>query len=337
MVRSFVLALAILIGLMPTGVLAQTTASKPVLTIYTYDAFAADWGPGGALKKGFEKTCGCTVDFVSADSSIGALRRVQLEGKSTKADIVLGLDTSSVAEAEATGLFAKSDVDTSKLDVPTGWSDPEFVPFDYAYLAFVYNKQKLQTPPHSFKDLIAEPKNFKIVIEDPRSSTPGLALVLWIKAAYGDKAVDIWKGLAPHILTVTPDWSTAYNLFLKGEADMVLSYTTSPAYHEIEEHDDRYAAAKFDEGHYMQIEVAGILKSSPHKTLAREFLSYLISPEGQKIIPYTNWAYTVAKLPGGTPKGFEHLVDPKPVLFLPDKQVRANATKWMNEALAVLN
>ena len=53
---------------------------QPTLTIYTYDSFAADYGPGPGLKAGFEKTCGCTVNFVATDSSIGALRRVQLEG-----------------------------------------------------------------------------------------------------------------------------------------------------------------------------------------------------------------------------------------------------------------
>ncbi|HEX4297570.1 MAG TPA: thiamine ABC transporter substrate-binding protein, partial [Devosia sp.] len=98
-----VFALAVALGLLAAPALAQ---DKPTLTIYTYDAFAADYGPGPGLKAGFEKICNCTVDFVATDSSIGALRRVQLEGSSTKADIVLGLDTSLSGEARATGLFA---------------------------------------------------------------------------------------------------------------------------------------------------------------------------------------------------------------------------------------
>ena len=62
--------------------------------------------------------------------------------------------------------------------------------------------------------------------------------MLWIKAAYGDKAADIWKGLKPHIVTMAQSWDDAYNgIFLKGEADMVLSYTTSPAYHAIAENE----------------------------------------------------------------------------------------------------
>ena len=84
-----------------------------------------------------------------------------------------------------------------------------------------------------------------------------MGLLLWVKAAYGDRRRTIWAALADNIVTVTPGWSEAYGLFLEGEADMVLTYTTSPAYHLIAESDDTKAAALFDEGHYMQIEVAG--------------------------------------------------------------------------------
>src|SRR4051794_28947154 len=98
MVRQTLLALAVALGLGTAAEAADT------LTIYTYDAFASDYGPGPGLKAGFEKTCGCTVEFVATDSSIGALRRVQLEGASTKADIILGLDTSVAGEARATNL-----------------------------------------------------------------------------------------------------------------------------------------------------------------------------------------------------------------------------------------
>ena len=92
------------------------------------------------------------------------------------------------------------------------------------------------------------PKDFKIVIQDPRSSTAGLGLLLWIKSVYGDKTVEYWKHLAPHILTIPKGWSEAYGLFLKGEADMVLSYTTSPAYHIVEENKTNIKSAPFKKG-----------------------------------------------------------------------------------------
>jgi len=331
MLRRFILAFIFALSATGLPALAQ---EKPELTIYTYDAFAAEWGPAGSLKTGFEAFCDCVLTFVSADSSIGALRRAQIEGKNTKADIILGLDTASIGMARATGLFVPHAVDTSALAVPTNWSSGDFVPFDYGYLAFVYNKEKLAHPPGSFEDLIAG--DLKIILQDPRSSTPGLSLVLWIKTLYGDKAGDIWSDLASNIVTVTPDWSTAYALFLKNEADLVLSYTTSPAYHAIAEGDHRFAAAEFASGHYMQIEVAGILKSSPHQNLANTFLTYLISPQAQQFIPHANWTYPVAILESGTPEGFGKLIQPDPVLILPEEIVTKNNRAWIEEMLSAI-
>ena len=231
-------------ALISTATLAQ---DKPVLTVYTYDAFAADWGPAPGIEKAFEANCNCDLVFVATDSSIGTLRKVQLEGPQTSADLIVGLDTNIAEAARATGLFVEHGADTSQLTLPTGeWTDKTFLPFDYSYFAFVYNKEKVTAPPTSFEELIDLPEDFKIVIQDPRSSTPGLGLLLWIQQAYGDKADDIWKGLQPHIVTVTKGWSDAYGLFLKDEADMVLSYTTSPAYHSIAESDTRFASAASD-------------------------------------------------------------------------------------------
>jgi thiamine transport system substrate-binding protein len=327
------LALAVLLAL---AALPATAEDKPTLTVYTYDSFAADYGPGPALKQGFEANCACTVDFVAVDSSLAALRRIQLEGKTTRADILLGLDTSSAGEARATGLFAEHGLTLTGLDLPEPWTDTEFVPFDYGYFAFVYDKTRVPNPPHSFKQLIAEPDSFKIALEDPRSDTPGLGLLLWIKAAYGDEAPAIWKGLKPHILTMARSWDEAYNLFLKGDADMALSYTTSPTYHIVEEKKTQYAAADFDEGLYPQIEVAGMLKSSTHQALARRFLGYLTSPEAQKIIPTTNWMLPVVDVGSALPPAFSEVVTPGKVLHIDAATITANRDKWIAEALAAV-
>ncbi|WMT88911.1 thiamine ABC transporter substrate binding subunit [Pelagibacterium sp. 26DY04] len=316
--------------------LPASAQDNPTLTIYTYDAFAADWGPAPALKEGFEAQCACTLNFVSAEDSISALRRVQLEGETTEADIVLGLDTATIGEGKATGLFTEHTLDLPEFELPIEWTDEVFVPVDYGYFAFVYDSEALPTPPANFEELIALPEDFKIVIQDPRSSTPGLGLILWIKAAYGDGAAEIWEGLAPHVLTVTTGWSESYDLFLAGEADMVLSYTTSPAYHVIAEGEDRYKAARFDEGHYTQIEVAGILASSPDQELARQFLAYLVTPEAQAALPETNWMYPVLEPEGGLNPGFAEMIDPAPALLLDADEVTANTRAWIDEAFANL-
>lgn len=329
------------IVVLATIVYASTTnstlkANKPTLVIYTYDSFAASWGPAPLITKAFDKKYNCNLKFVATSSSIGALRKIQLEGKNTKADILLGLDTNTAELARKTGLFAVQHTDLSKLDLPIKWADKNFVPFDYSYFAFVYDSNKLKNAPTSFEQLANMPKNFKIIIEDPRSSTPGLGLLLWIKYTYKDKALEYWRKLAPHILTITKGWSEAYNLFLKGEADMVLSYTTSPAYHIIEEKKYNYKTANFKAGHYAQIEIAGILKSSKHKALAQKFLNFMLSDEFANIIPTTNWSYPVIKTKKGLPKGFSSVYVPKKMILIDGKTVEKNRKAYINEWLKAL-
>lgn len=304
-------------------------ADKPVLTIYTYDSFISEWGPGPAIEKNFEAICGCDVNFVGLDSSLGILGRLQLEGSSSKADIALGLDTNVMAVAQNTGLFAEHGLKSGANMLPQLIEDKFFLPFDWGYFAFVYDTTKMANPPDSLDALISSKEDIKIAIQDPRTSTPGLGLLLWMKSVYGEDAAAKWQQLQPKILTVTKGWWDAYSLFLEGEADMVLSYTTSPAYHIIAEGKNNYAAADFAEGHYVQIEVAAMLKSAPQPELARQFLSFMHQQGFQSVIPTTNWMYPVTK--SDLPEGFEGLVQPaNSFLFTPD-EVAKNQKNWINE------
>ena len=154
-----------------------------------------------------------------------------------------------------------------------------------------------------------------------------------MKAVYGDKAGEAWTRLSKRVLTVTPGWSEAYGMFTKGEAPMVLSYTTSPAYHMVAENTDRYRAAAFPEGHYMQIEVAGMLKSSRNKPLARQFLTFMTGPGFQNHIPTNNWMWPAGKISEPLPDAFDKLVKPAKSLLLPAEEVRANRKAWIDEWL----
>ena len=289
-------------------------ADTPVLTVLTYDSFTSEWGPGPAVEKAFEATCDCDLQFVPAGDGAALLARVQLEGAASDADVVLGLDASLTAAAAATGLFAPhGQAPATALPVP--FDDPLFLPFDWGWFAFVHDKTKLATPPKSFDELAAS--DLKIVIQDPRSSTPGLGLLLWVKAAHGDRAAEVWQALADNIVTVTPGWSEAYGLFLEGEADMVLSYTTSPAYHLIAEGDATKAAALFDEGNYLQIEVAGKLAATDQSELADKFLAFMQTDAFQSVIPQTNWMYPAMTPAAGLPEGFDSFRPAKSLLLSP--------------------
>jgi thiamine transport system substrate-binding protein len=326
--RSLTLAAGLLAA---TPVVAQT----PVLTVYTYDSFVTEWGPGPAIETAFEAACGCDLQFVPAGDGAALLARLRLEGERTEADVVLGLDTNLTAAATATGLFAPHGHATPALDLPIAWDDPVFLPFDWGWFAFVYDKTKLATPPASFRELADS--DVSILIQDPRSSTPGLGLLLWVKAAYGDEATSIWTALADNVVTVTKGWSEAYGLFLEGEADMVLSYTTSPAYHLIAEDDPTKAAAPFAEGHYLQIEVAGALANSDQPELARDFLAFMLTDAFQSVIPMTNWMYPAVTPEAGLPEGFGSLAIPATSLLIPAAEADAARDEALSEWLGALS
>ncbi len=324
-----------------SAVLTLTGFAIPVqaaekLTIYTYESFTADWGPGPQVEKAFEAECGCDLEFVSVADGVALLNRLKIEGGSTKADIVLGLDTNLTAEAKASGLFAPHGIDTGNVSVPGGWSDDTFVPFDFGHFAVIYDTEKITTPPASLKELTAQSGEAKIAIQDPRTSTPGLGLVLWMRSVFGDDAPTAWADLKDTILTVTPGWSEAYGLFTSGEVEMVLSYTTSPAYHMIAESSERYQAAAFDEGHYMQIEVAGVTSQGAENPLSARFLAFMIGPGFQDVIPETNWMFPAGKTEEPLNPVFDTLVKPSKTLLFSPEEVARNRKDWVEEWLEVM-
>ncbi|CAJ1890673.1 thiamine ABC transporter substrate binding subunit [Aeromonas veronii] len=316
--------------LVTTGLLSANVFAADTLTVYTYSSFTAEWGPGPKIKQAFEKACDCTLNLVPLEDGVAILNRLRLEGNHSKADLVLGLDDALISEAKQSGLFAPHPAKLDGIKVPGGWQDDTFVPYDYGYFAFVYDKDKLKLPPKSLKELVERP-DLKVIYQDPRTSTPGQGLMLWMKSVYGDKAPAAWAELAKKTVTVTKGWSEAYGMFLDGEADMVLSYTTSPAYHLIAESKPQYQAAAFEEGHYRQVEVAAKLKSAKQEKLADQFLQFMVSPAFQQEIPTGNWMYPVIDTP--LPKGFEQMITvAKPLAFSSD-EVAANRKGWIREWL----
>ena len=303
------------------------------LIIYTYDSFVSEWGPGPIIEKTFEEKFNTNIDFISVDSAATLLNKVILEGSTTKADIILGLDMNLLDEANESNLFENIKITNleKKLDLPIEWKSKKFVPYNYGYFAFVYNNKKFTNAPTSMKELINNTEA-KIVIQDPRTSTPGLGLLTWIKSIYGDDAQSEWIKLNKKIVTVTKGWTDAYyNIFLGGEADMVLSYTTSPAAHIMFENNDDFTAINFDEGNYLTIEFAGILKTSKNKKQANNFINFMLSESFQSVIPSTNIMYPSTKIKN-LPEAFKSLAIPKPLQIDP-KKIRESKKIWIEEWL----
>jgi thiamine transport system substrate-binding protein len=334
--RNYRFVPAALAALFPFFATPAISADK-TLTVYTYESFIAEWGPGPKIEKAFEAECGCDLKWVGVADGVALLNRLKLEGDKAEAGIVLGPDTNLVAEAKATGLFEDHGLSTDAVSVPGGFSDEVFIPYDYGHFAVIYDTETIATPPASLKDLVEGDPDQKIVIQDPRTSTPGLGLLLWMKSVYGDDAAAAWEKLSKRVLTVTPGWSEAYGLFTSGEAPMVLSYTTSPAYHMVAEETNRYQAAEFSEGHYLQIEVAGLLANAPDKDLARQFLSFMMTPGFQNEIPTNNWMMPAAEITMELPEAFATLVSPEKTFLYSPEEVAENRAAWIEEWLGAMS
>jgi thiamine transport system substrate-binding protein len=295
--------------------------------IWTYDSFNSEWGPGPAISQTFEEETGIRILWVVHGDAGTLLSRLLLEGKDASADIVLGLDQNLAGRALASGLFepykpAGAERVFSELVIDETW---RLIPWDYSYFAINYDSEKLSVPPASLEDLTKPEYAGKLILLDPRTSSPGLGFFVWTRAVYGDNWPDYWRRLGPSILTIADGWSSGYGLYTKGEAPLVLSYTTSPGYHLEYEDTDRYRAAIFAEGHPIQIEVAGLLAAAKNKANAKKFLDFMLSDSFQTVGPHINWMYPVTPVP--LPESYR--VNPKSDKPLrPDPASEAELNRW---------
>jgi thiamine transport system substrate-binding protein len=297
------------------------------LVVWTYDSFSSEWGPGPEAGKQFLEQSGIAVRWVSHGDAGEVLARLLREGSQARADIILGLDQNMAGRALASGLLepykpAGAEGIPPELVVDPSWA---LSPYDYGYFAICYDSEALPAPPSSLEDLTGSRYAGKLILMDPRTSSPGLGFFAWVREIYGEGWRDYWRRLGPSVLTIADGWSSGYGLFTNGEAPLVLSYTTSPGYHLEYEGSERYRAAIFEQGHPLQVELAGILRTAKNKENARAFLDYLLSPGFQALVPLANWMYPVIDIP--LPASFR--IAPKsPKALRPAPPGEAELNEW---------
>jgi thiamine transport system substrate-binding protein len=98
---------------------------------------------------------------------------------------------------------------------------------------------------------------------------------------------------------------------------------------------EQYQAAAFEEGHYLQVEVAAKLKTSKNAQLADDFLNFMVSEGFQKHLPLSNVMYPV-NTPAEMPAAYSKLIKPTKVLQLDTAEINQNRKQWVNDWLNVM-
>ena len=311
--------------------------SEDRLVIYGYDSFVSEWGTGPKVIPKFEEQTGIEVTVESVGDAGQVLNRAILEKEEPRADVLVGIDNNMLARAVDSGVLEPyRSANLSRVPEALRFDPTNHVtPFDHGYFAIVYDSRELAEPPQSLTDLADERYREKIIVEDPRTSSPGLGFLLWTVAVFGEDFAGYWERLEPNLLTITEGWDTAYGMFTSGEAPMVLSYTTSPAYHVEYEESHRFRALIFEEGNYLQIEGMGIVKGCPHLKWAKRFIDFILTEDFQKEIPLTNWMYPVD--PGTPlPDSFAYAPRPEKSLSLDYQSIEENQKRWLEEWTAAV-
>lgn len=287
------------------------------LTLYTYDSLSAEYGLLPKITDQFEQAYNAELNIVSFPDSGAMVNQLLAEKNDPQADVVLGIDNSDVARYEAEELFLE----------PT--------PFDYGYVGFVYDTEALTfTEPISLESL-AEDEAYrnKIIITQPGLSSPGTQLLLWGNSVFGEDANEFWSALEAQVLTVAPDWNTAYySMFLNGEAPIVLSYLTSPAYHIDQESTDRYQAIPISDDYLQQTEYVARVNRPVPSAAAQDFITYMQSASVQNQIATTQWMFPIDET-ATLPEAYNQIITPSEdqILTLADTTIATNYTSWLQE------
>ena len=298
------------------------------LVIYAYDAFP------DALEESIKKAIQSdetAVELIRFEDTGGLMAQLLLEKEEPKADVAIGLDNTYLARAFDEGLFqsyrpAGMEVVHEGLIVD---SEYRVVPFDYGSIALNYDSELLPDPPQSWQELLDPAYRDKIILMNPSTSSPGRNFLLFTVAEFGENGyLDFWETLKPNILTVTSGWSDGYGLYTQGEAPIVLSYDTSPAYHLEFEETDRYKNLIFEGRAYAQIEVAGILTGAAHPELAKRCIDHIVSKAFQDLIPLNQIMYPVHP-DASLPESFVQAAGATEIVNMDERLVAERLDGWL--------
>jgi len=290
---------------------APTSTEPQTITILTHDSFAI----GEETIKAFEAENNAKVVFLQSGDAGAVLNQAILTKDAPVADILFGVDNTFLSRALDADIFEAyqspilADIDVEfKID-----SSNRALPVDYGDVCINYDKayfaENNLAVPLSFEDLAKPEYKDLLVVENPATSSPGLAFLLATRAHFGDGYLDYWKSLKDNGVVVVDGWETAYYTNFsassgKGPQPMVVSYASSPAaevFFASEPLTESPTASIVASGTcFRQIEFVGILKNGQNNDLAQKFVDFMLSQQFQEDMPLNMFVYPVnknAKLP----------------------------------------
>ncbi len=286
--------------------LASCAPSAPAtLTVMTHDSFAVSEDVIAA----FEQANNVEVVFLASGDTGEALNKAILSKNAPLADIFYGVDNTFLSRALEEGIFEAYESPLLAA-IPDGFElDPTHraLPVDFGDVCLNYDKawfaERGLPVPQTLDDLLKPEYADLLVVENPATSSPGLAFLLATIAQYGDPGyLDFWAALRDNGLTVVDGWSTAYYTNFsassgRGPQPLVVSYASSPAAEFIFADppvDEAPTASVLGPGAcYRQIEFVGILNGTPHRALAEKFVDFMLNVTFQEDMPLQMFVYPV--------------------------------------------
>jgi len=332
------------------------------LTIYTYESLMAD--PYYDIESNFSQYAGIPKDQISIQRFGDAneiISRLVAEKDNPVADVAIGIDNALIHLINPNEVLEKyqplgiDDIDQNlitNLD-PQGY----LIPYDYGIISLFYQNQIINasnTPiieNFTFDKLLNSNIMSKIIIENPKFSSPGLGFLLWTIAIYGDKQNQIdgllqqdwrefWQKAGPSV-NITKSWGEAFTVFFDPaeEKPIMVSYGTSPAYGNCLWGDESTSALLTHENDtnngWLQIEGLGLVKNAPNSDNGKKFIDWFLSTDLQDKIPGTQWMYP-ANTKASIPECFEQAsINPATVFrlnnILTPEILDLHLQEWMNE------
>jgi thiamine transport system substrate-binding protein len=287
----------------PTATATQQ-AGPQTLTVMTHDSFQVSKD----VLKAFEDANNAKVVLLQSGDAGAALNKVILTKNSPLADVFFGVDNTFLSRALNADIYepyqspALGGIPQAfKLDASS-----RALPVDYGDVCINYDKayfsEKNLPVPQSLEDLTKPEYKGLLVMENPATSSTGLAFLLATVAHYGDGFTDYWQKLKDNGVVVVDGWETAYYTNFsgssgKGPQPLVVSYGTSPAaeviYAEKKPQDAPTASILGPDTCFRQIEFVGILKGTQHRALAEKFVDFMLGKQFQEDVPLQMFVYPV--------------------------------------------